>query len=226
MVLFRPSLASLALAAALLAVAVPPIAAPSVVHAQEGVDQLDPEPEVSNRDLFDRLLSISGALAVDGPVGIGGAYVTLSPIRYLSIYAGAGGGRNGFRVAGGLRLHYPVGNGSVGIEGGAAGGPMEWRSNDIDPASLDPGVDPADIEVFPTVRYWDFALHLHMALVFDVRFDPGILFRLHLGTEFLTAPDRADRCTGGPNGPGTCTTRGNNPIRPFVQLTVGYAFDL
>lgn len=190
---------------------------------EEGGDQQDPEPEVSSQPAssepvtsptqaspYERILALSVTAGLDTPVGIVGANVEVSPVRWITIYAGGGVSRSGARIAGGISGQYPVGHGSVGMSVGLAGGPLDWDS-----------LGANDQRVH---RYWEFALYLDWALNAEYRWDEGFFGRISLGVE--SALTNATSCSYIESGT-DCT--GANliiPTRGWAGLTVGYALDL
>lgn len=183
-------------------------------QAQDDAGHEDPEPEVSDQppDVFERMLAIQVTGGLDTPFGVIGGALEFAPVRYLVIYAGGGVSRSGGRVAGGLRLQYPIGNAAVALFGGVGGGPMDWESGGQTEAQ--------------TARQWDFALFLHSGLSFEYRWDVGLFGRLDLGVEGVMTPE-ADRCTfsgGGECGPSASGLA--KPLRGWAGLTIGYALDL
>ncbi len=181
-------------------------------------DEEDPEPEVSTPDpteaVWDRVLAISATVGLDTPLGIGGAAIEVTPIRYLAIYAGGGVGRDGVRFAGGIRPQFPFRNLSLGLMLGVTGGPLDWDSHGAD------GGDGVSIH-----RYWEMALFVHGALTGEYRWDSGLFGRLEFGAEALVTPSEATVCTqsdGNACGDASLWM----PIRGWFGLTVGYALDL
>lgn len=191
--------------------------ASSLALAQDDDDGTaeDPEPEVSSqpstRDPYDRLLAASATLGIDTPFGIGGLALEFSPIRYLTIYAGGGVGRDGARVAAGVRPRFPMGNGAFGLMLGVTGGPLDWDSRGLE-----------DMRIH---RYWEFALHLHGGLSFEYRWNEGFFGRLEMGIEALMTPNEADFC-GFADGNSCVGVPLYKPVRAWLGLSGGYAFDL
>ena len=173
----------------------------------------DPEPEVSDQGPYSRMLALALTGGVDTPFGLIGGVLEFAPIEYLNIYAGGGVGRSGVRIAGGAALRFPVDSTSFGFRLGVAGGPMDWSAGggDGEPAQLN--------------RYWEFALFAHAAFDIEYRFDEGIFVRGSLGAEALVAgdacisPQSGDDCVAPPEGLAS-------PVRAWVGVTVGYAFEL
>jgi len=199
----------------------------SPVYAQ---DTEDPEPEVSDQDpdgnVWDRMLAIGITGGLDTPFGVVGGVVEFTPIQNLMIYAGGGVSRSGARVAGGVQLQFPVDSTAFGINAGVAGGPLDWNSNGEENVTIS--------------RYWEFALYFHSGFNITYRWDEGLFGRVGLGMEALIAGD-VTSCTAGSTSlcdgvVGTEMTDETaavaarsdlfSPIRAYVSLTVGYAFDI
>lgn len=178
-----------------------------------GGTEEDPEPEVAidHSVLYDRIFAASVTVGLDTPLGIGGVAAEVTPFRYLAIYAGVGVGRDGFRVAGGIRGQFPIDRAAFGIMAGLTGGPLDWDSR------------AAGADAQETHRWWEFALFFHSGISFEYRWDEGIFGRLAFGVEALIEPTEATTCrfeTGG-----ACGREGlASPIRGWAGLTVGYAF--
>jgi len=194
----------------------------SRAYAQDP-DQEDPEPEVSDAgpeqqpaepvNPYERMLAVSVTGGLDTPFGVVGGALEFAPVEFLNVYAGGGVSRDGARVAGGLSLRFPVHSTAFGIMSGVAGGPIEWAGHfDENGEGLE--------------RYWEFALFIHAAAYFEYRWDIGIFGRLQLGAEALVAGDVTEcRAPGGE----LCDTGRDdllNPIRAWVGLSIGYAFEL
>ncbi len=193
----------------------------------------DPEPEVSDSDptaddgdVWDSLLQLSITLGLDTPFGVAGGAIEFTPYRYITIYAGGGVARFGGRVAGGLRLNFPIGNAAVGMMLGAGGGSQEWDS------TL-PGVGATQPDSFTITRRWDFAFDVHAGITFEYRWDMGLFGRIGFGATGIIESD-ADTCTIRPEGAdastGTdCLSAARDlasPIWGWAGLTIGYALDL
>jgi hypothetical protein len=177
----------------------------------DGGAEEDPEPEVATptSNMWDRIFALSVTVGIDTPFGIAGLAAEVTPFQYLAIYAGVGIGRDGVRVAGGLRPQFPMGNAALGILLGLAGGPLDWDSR---------GGDAQE-----THRWWEFALFFHTGISFEYRFDEGLFGRLEFGVEALIEPTEATTCRF--EGGGMCGTSGlAAPVRGWAGLTAGYAF--
>ena len=190
----------------------------STAYAQDP-DQEDPEPEVSDAgpeeptNPYERLLAVSVTGGLDTPLGVVGAAVEFAPVEFFNIYAGGGVSRDGARVAGGLSLRFPVHSTAFGFMAGVAGGPISWEGH-FDDNGL--GVH----------RYWEFAMFVHAAAFCEYRWDIGVFGRLQLGSEALVAGDLTE-CNSA--GGGACDESREhllNPIRAWVGLSIGYAFEL
>ncbi len=194
----------------------PAEAEPAEVSDEPPAEAAEAEPEVTapTRDVWDRILAISAHVGVDTAFGIAGASLEVSPFRYLMIYAGAGVGRDGARIVGGVQPQFPMGNAALGLMIGVSGGPLDWDSRGIDQAVIH--------------RYWEFAFFFHSALTVEYRWDAGIFGRLGLGFDAQLAPDDANVCTRTIDD-SPCGVAGTNlakPLRGWIGLTVGYALDL
>lgn len=172
----------------------------------------DPEPEVSTRDAWDRILAFSVTGGLDTPFGIGGAAIEVTPFRYLAIYAGGGVGRDGARIAAGLRPQFPMGKAALGIMLGVTGGPLDWNSG------------PQDLGIH---RYWEFGLFLHGGASFEYRWSSGLFGRIEMGAEALVTPIEPTVCTYSAGGECGNASEGLwTPIRGWVGLSLGYALEL
>ena len=173
----------------------------------------DPEPEVSDQGPYSRMLALAVTGGVDTPFGLVGGALEFAPIEYLNLYAGAGVGRSGVRIAGGAALRFPVDSTAFGFRLGVAGGPMDWS------AGGSGGVPQLN-------RYWNFALFAHAAFDVEYRFDEGVFVRGSLGAEALVA---GDACISPAMMEGECVAPPAglaSPIRAWVGVTVGYALEL
>lgn len=181
-------------------------------------DQEDPEPEVSDvgpepTDPYDRFLAIQVTGGLDTPFGVGGGAIEFTPFRHLMIYAGGGASRSGGRVAGGVAFQYPIHSTSVGVFAGLGGGSLNWDSRGSN----------GETQI---QRWWEFALFFHSGIHVEYRWQEGIFGRLGLGIDALVYGD-PDECTlpaGGECGGEAASLA--KPIRGWVGLTIGYAFDL
>ena len=177
-------------------------------------DEQEPEPEVSSQpDQWERLLSVSVTGGWDTPFGVAGASVELKPIRYLGIYAGGGIGRSGARFAAGIHPQVPIENASLGLMLGVHGGQFDYDNID---------------QNFGIHRYWSMGFFAHAAVTFEYRWENGFFGRVMAGAEALLAPSQPTSCSN-LSGTGTCDAASAGslslPIRGWVGLTLGYAFD-
>ncbi len=184
----------------------------STAYAQDEAE--DPEPEVSTPGPYSRMLAVSVTGGVDTPLGVVGGAIEFAPIEYLNIYAGGGVSRSGVRAGGGVEVRFPIDHTAFALRAGLAGGPMNWNSRGA--ADRNVTID----------RYWEFALFLHTGFSMEYRFDEGIFIRASLGMEALIAGE-VNECTAS-NGSVCDPSRTDlyNPMRGWVGLAVGYAFEL
>lgn len=181
-----------------------------------------PEPEVSAEPAppspWDRFLAVSVTGGLDTPFGIGGAAVEVTPFRYLTVYAGGGVGRDGYRFAGGLLPQIPIDNASLGLMLGVTGGPLDWDTRGV--------VENGEQAVIH--RHWEIALFFHSAVTFEYRWNEGFFGRLAVGMEALIEPGSPEHCSvdGVACDAFGYTGEGFKPVRGWVGLTVGYAFEL
>ncbi len=214
----RSRLLALAAAAALLVAAPAPFA-----RADE------PSPEgaslgstISERSrsapLFSRLVSVELQGAIDGPLGVFGGTLVISPLQNLSLEVGGGVSRDGGRFAGGVRLMLPQDHFALQLRLGIAAGPLTW-----DASAETNGAAPYHVR-----RRWDFQAGLYSDIGFQYRFDFGLYLGLNLGVEgsFSSAADQCTVLDEAPGLPRTCAKDGFRPIRVYAGLQVGYAFDI
>jgi hypothetical protein len=182
-------------------------------HEDAEHEEAEQAPEAPTvRDPYDRMLAGSAILGVDTPFGIGGLAVEFSPIRYVAIYGGGGVGRDGARIALGVRPQLPIGAGALGLMLGVTGGPMDWDSG-------------GQIAIH---RYWEFALFFHVAVTVEYRFPEGFFGRLAIGVESLLADNHPTVCYFREDM-SPCGVAGDalgKPIRAWAGLSFGYALDL
>jgi hypothetical protein len=190
----------------------------------------EPEPEVSSQeaaveaetaDLWDRLLAVELIGGIDTPFGVVGGAVVVTPFRHLALDLGGGVSRDGGRVAGGVRAILPHANGALGFRLGFAGGPLTWDTSVAGQPAV--GGEPARTGVVQH-REWDFVGFVDLSISLEARFDAGVYVRLVLGVEH--ALSGADRCVEDGGATGTCGSGGYQPMRSYLGLAVGYAFDL
>lgn len=205
-----------------------PLIAPATAAAD------DPEPEVSTepaepaapRDIWDRMLAVEITGGIDTPYGLVGGAVVVTPFRNLALDLGGGVSRDGGRVAGGLRLVLPHANGALGFRVGFAGGPLSWDTT----VPGQPGriTDGSDVPLVTQRRTWDFVGFFDASISLEIRFDMGVYTRVDLGVEHALAS--ADHCDLGDGAGSSACTNGAGgsgvPMRSYLQLSVGYAFDL
>lgn len=182
---------------------------PGVVRADPEPEVSDPEPEVSDSSPYDRLLGVELIGGLDTPNGLLGANLRLSPVQWLTIDAGGGVSRDGFRLGGGVGVVIPQDHFALTIRLGAAAGPLNWDSGGLQAQH----------------RYWSVAAFISADLGLEYRWDEGFTGRIMVGVEDDVI-DRADSCTfvdgGGPCDP----SLGSHPTRLYVGLAVGYMFDI
>jgi hypothetical protein len=179
----------------------------------------DPEPEVSDEDLrWNRLLAAELTGAIDGPLGVAGASIVISPLRNLGFEIGGGVSRDGGRVAGGLRVVLPQDHFALVMRLGIAAGPETW----------DATAQQAAVR-YTVHRSWAFQSFLYADVGLQYRFDEGVYIQLVGGVESGFS-NQADTCVpvDAPAGaPATCdVTSGGHPSRLYLGLTLGYAFDI
>ncbi len=180
--------------------------------------EADPEPEVSSQDLlWNRLLAIELQGAVDGPLGVIGGTLVISPLTNLALEVGGGASRDGARVAGGFRVMLPQDHFALALRMGVAAGPLTW-----DTAGQYMGTS------YTARRRWEFQAGMYADIGLQYRFDMGLYIGLNGGVEAGFA-STSDSCTvENPvqSGPTECTTGGGRIARIYLGLSVGYAFDL
>lgn len=193
----------------------------------------DPEPEVSTDpaedqaaappDLWSRFLAVEVSGAVDGPFGVFGGAVVITPVRYLSLDAGGGVSRDGGRVAGGARLVLPHANAAFGVRVGFAGGPLTWDS----PVAAPGNEIPEEVATRSATerRTWDFVGFLDVSVSLEVRFDFGMYTRFDFGIEHALAGPSSCVHTDSA-GSTACSVGSFEPTRTWVSLALGYAFDM
>lgn len=179
----------------------------------------DPEPEVSDRErLWSRLLAVELQGAIDGPLGVAGGTLVISPLEALALEVGGGISRDGARVAGGLRLVLPQDHFALQMRVGIAAGPLTWDGR---------GQSEAGVQ-YNAQRRWEFSAGMYADVGLQYRFDFGLYLGLHGGVEsaFNSAADSCTVTDTGPDVPNECSTGGFRPTRIYLGLQIGYAFDL
>lgn len=210
----RPKFSRILLAAALL---VPSSAA--VARADEPGRAADPEPEVSDQDrLWNRMIAAELQGAIDGPLGVAGASLVVAPVTSFGLEVGGGVSRDGGRIAGGFRILLPQDHFALVMRMGIAAGPLTWDAV---------GQDGAENR-FTARRRWEFQAGMYADVGLQYRFDMGVYLGLNGGVE-SSFSDRADSCTVvAPAGSalGCLASEGGRPVRIYLGLSVGYAFDI
>ncbi|MDQ3032514.1 MAG: hypothetical protein M3Y87_08870 [Myxococcota bacterium] len=210
---------------AALALAAIPFSGASLARAD------DPEPEVSSeeaaatpRDIWDRLLAVELIGGIDTPWGVFGGAVVISPVRYLALDVGGGISRDGGRVAGGARLVLPHANGSFGLRVGFAGGPLSWERPVPGTGTNIPGEVGSPERT--ARRTWEFVGFVDVSVNLEIRLDAGVYFRFLFGVEH--ALSGADSCveSTADGAVGFCARGSFQPVRTYVGLALGYAFDI
>jgi hypothetical protein len=193
--------------------------AASGARADEPGATEDPEPEVSDRArLWGRLLALELQGHIDGPLGVGGGMLVISPLEALAFEVGGGVSRDGGRVAGGLRILLPQDHFALQLRIGIDAGPLSWDSR-----------GQSDSNTSYTVRRrWEFGAGMYADVGLQYRFDFGLYLGLVAGVdqELTNAADRCDVIEGGDGAPTTCAAGGFRPSRIYLGLQVGYAFDI
>jgi len=180
--------------------------------------EADPEPEVSSQAaLWNRLLAVELQAAVDGPLGVVGGSIVISPLTNLALEVGGGASRDGARVAGGFRIMLPQDHFAVTLRMGVAAGPLTW-----DTAAQDMGT------TYTARRRWEFQAGMYADMGLQYRFDMGLYIGLNGGVEagFMSTSDSCAVVDGTQGGPTTCSIGGGRTSRIYLGLSVGYAFDL
>ena len=191
-------------------------------HADEPDPEVSSEPAARSRDVWDRMLAVEIVGGVDTPYGLVGGAIVISPLRHLALDLGGGVSRDGGRVAGGARLVLPHAMGALGFRVGLAGGPLTWES----PL---PGPNlPGDAHQSAGVQRqtWDFVGFLDLSLSLEFRFDAGFYVRGTFGAEHALSVASACEERIGDRSIGACTVHDFQPLRAYVGLALGYAFDL
>jgi hypothetical protein len=191
----------------------------SSARADEPGTTEDPEPEVSDRTrLWGRLLAAELEGQVDGPLGVAGGMIVISPLEALAFELGGGVSRDGGRVAGGIRILLPQDHFALVFRLGLDGGPLSWDARGQNDANAS----------YTVRRRWEFCAGMYAAVGLQYRFDFGLYLGLNGGVD-QELPSGADSCEvieGGAGAPSTCTTEGFRPSRIYLGLQVGYAFDI
>ncbi|MBX7196451.1 MAG: hypothetical protein K1X94_30640 [Sandaracinaceae bacterium] len=191
----------------------------STARADEPGTTEDPEPEVSDQArLWNRLLAVELQGAIDGPLGVVGGTIVISPLTNLALEVGGGASRDGGRVAGGLRVMLPQDHFALMLRLGVEGGPLSWDGSQQSGASTS----------YTGRRQWAFSAGMYADVGLQYRFDMGLYLGLNAGVETAFSPV-ADSCSvveTGPDYPTTCARDGYRPTRIYIGLLVGYAFDI
>lgn len=209
-----------------LALAAAPFPGTSIVRADEPEPEVSSEPaesaEAAPRDLWGRILAVELIGGVDTPYGVFGGAVVISPFRHLALDLGGGVSRDGGRVAGGARLVLPHANGAFGFRVGFAGGPLSWET----PVPGTGGNVPGEVGTPERTarRTWEFVGFVDMSVQLEFRLDAGVYARFMFGVEHALAG--ADACVESGAGGGACSPGSFQPMRTYVGLALGYAFDI
>ncbi len=180
----------------------------------------DPEPEVSDQErLWHRLIAAELVGAIDGPLGVAGASIVISPITNFALEVGGGIGRDGARVAGGVRLMLPQDHFALMLRLGIAAGPEDWD-----------GFAQVGTTNFTQRRHWEFQAGFYADVGLQYRFDMGLYLALNGGVEtgFSSTADTCRVIDGGGAAvaPNCSVSGGGHPSRIYLALAVGYAFDI
>lgn len=204
------------------AVAAPEEAEASAAEASDEAEAAEEEeaaePLTLTSQLWDRLISVELHGAIDGPIGVFGGTLVISPIRNLALELGGGVSRDGGRFAGGLRLVLPQDHFGLLLRLGVAAGPLTW----------DATAETSALQPYRVHRRWDFQAGFYSDVGFQHRFDFGLTLGAHIGVEGSLS-NTADTCSvldQGPGVPSACSPSGFRPIRVYAGLQVGYAFDI
>lgn len=192
--------------------------APGVARADEPGEAADPEPEVSDQArLWNRLLAVEIQGAIDGPLGVVGGSIVISPLTNLALEIGGGASRDGARVAGGFRIMLPQDHFALALRMGVAAGPLTWDA-------------PAQYlgESYTTTRRWEFQAGMYADIGLQYRFDMGLYIGLNGGVEagFASTSDSCSIASPVQDGPTSCPTDTGRTARIYLALSLGYAFDL
>jgi hypothetical protein len=189
--------------------------------APAGARADDPEPEVSDQSggLWNRLLSIEVTGAIDGPLGVAGGSLVISPVQWLGLEIGGGVSRDGGRVAGGARIVLPQDHFALILRLGISAGPQEWD-----------GTAQQATTAYTVRRRWEFQAAMYADVGLQYRFDMGLYLMLNGGVESGFS-NHADTCRALDAPVGTDPSRcdlesGGHPARVYLGLTLGYAFDI
>lgn len=195
------------------------LATSTTARADEPNTAADPEPEVSDQQrLWGRLLAVELQGAIDGPLGVAGGTLIISPIAHLGLEIGGGVSRDGGRFAGGFRIMLPQDHFAVQLRMGVAAGPLTWDGT----AETDGGTS------YGVRRRWEFQAGMYADIGLQYRFDFGLYLGLNGGVEgsFTGTADNCSVTSEGAGLPNTCNVEGFRPIRIYLGLQVGYAFDI
>ena len=196
----------------------------SSARADEPGTTEDPEPEVSDRALlWGRLLAVELEGQIDGPLGVAGGMLIISPLEALAFELGGGVSRDGGRVAGGIRIMLPQDHFALMMRLGIDAGPETWDGQGQQ------GADSAGQSGRYTARRrWEFGAGMYADLGLQYRFDFGLYLGLNAGVDqaFTPTADSCEVIDGGPDAPSVCSTDGFRPSRIYLGLQVGYAFDI
>jgi hypothetical protein len=190
----------------------------SSARADEPGTAEDPEPEVSDRALlWGRLLAVELEGQIDGPLGVAGGMIVISPVEALGFELGGGVSRDGGRVAGGIRIMLPQDHFALMLRLGIDGGPLSWDARGQSDANA----------TYTVRRRWEFGAGMYAAIGLQYRFDFGLYIGLNGGVD-QELPSSADSCEviEGEDAPPTCSVEGFRPSRIYLGLQVGYAFDI
>lgn len=188
--------------------------------APAGARADDPEPEVSDQSggLWNRLLALEVTGAIDGPLGVAGGSLVISPVQWLGLEVGGGVSRDGGRVAGGARVILPQDHFALILRLGVSAGPQEWD-----------GTAQQETAAYTVRRRWEFQASMYADVGLQYRFDMGLYLMLNGGVEagFDSTADSA-RALDAPVGTTTefDLGAGGRPARIYLGLTLGYAFDI
>lgn len=166
-----------------------------------------------NSDKWARELSVEITGGIDTPHGLIGGNIGYTPIKHLRLSAGAGYSRDGLVFAFQARGMLSHAESALGFGLGLSGGQLSWESGKQG--------DQFSQSTY-SKRFWDFALGLNADVSYEYRFTDAIYARFYFGVNYYVT--NHDRCNSD-TGLTTCA-QGQNPIRPFVGLSLGYAVDL